>query len=131
MSFRKIRRPVLAAGGFSDVAATQSLTAASTGTTITNKGLTTIASGTAASKVFKLAKPDRVGARKTIIAISATTGDVVVLAGPSTATTFSGTTLGRLTFSTGAGRYRSVDLVGASTSAWLIGARSTGVVPSA
>lgn len=130
MSFQKIRRPQLMHGGLAVASTFQALTTASTGTTITNDGVTTIAT-TAGSKVFKLAKPDRKGQVKRIVAVLATTGDAVVLAGPSTAYTFSGSTLGKITFSTGAGRYRSVELIGASTSAWILGARSTGVTPSA
>lgn len=131
MSFRKNRRPQMMTGGFAIASTIQTLTAASTATTITNDGITTIASGTAASKTFKLAKPDRKGQVKRIIANMGTTGDVVVLAGPSTAYTFSGSTLGKVTFSTGAGRYRSIELIGVSTAAWIISGRSTGVTPAA
>ncbi len=126
MSFKKNRRPQSFVGVASSTL--QLLTAASTGTVITNRGVTVIRSTSA--KTFKLAKPSRAGVIKDIgITSGATTSSpaVIVLAGPTTASNFYGSTFGRVTTSTGTHRYRSVRLVSMSTSQWMPLQRSSGV----
>lgn len=128
MGVEKQRRPILGTIGATTV---QILSQASTATTITNKGVTIINSTGAGRKTFKLAKPARAGVQKRIAFIVNTTGDVAVLAGPTTASVFYGSTFGQVVVSTGATKHRAIELVATSTAVWAIASRSTGVVPTA
>lgn len=112
----------------------QALTGASTATEVTNYGVTSIAStagGTAGNHGFSMAAP-RAGLRKTLVVDVGSTRTVSVGLGPTTSVGHVfGTTNRTATFSTGAGRYRFLDLVGLSTSQWAVVGSSTGVTLSA
>ena len=104
----------------------QVLTQASTGTTITNYGVTTIASAASGSTGihgFKLQSPHK-GLRKTIVVDLNSTREVRILP-QSTAVTFFGANNDTVTFSTGTG-LRWLELVGTSDTQWAVTNASTG-----
>ena len=91
MGFLKIKQPLLESGRA--VAPAQSLTSASTGTTLSGYGVTIISSS--ASKVYKLSTPVRAGVVKEVLLRTSLTGaQITVLAGGSTAATFFNSTKG-------------------------------------
>ena len=104
----------------------QALTAASTGTQITNFGATTITHSSGGDKAYKLARP-LAGVTKHIFVRSASTA-VVTIRNASTAVTFYPTTSNLITCTSGA--KVSLLMIGLSTSSWGIQARSTGVALS-
>jgi len=97
------RGSVVFSTGAGKVDHVQTLTGDSTGTTITNYGITTIAlstgaNGTAANLVFTLAAP--VAGVAKIIAVSAPTTKEVQVRTPTSAATFFGSTFNALLWST-------------------------------
>ena len=137
MSFKKERRPVLfrAGSNYSTQNQTgstgafiaenvQALTGASTGTAITNFGMTVITvttgEGTAADLIYTLNAPAYKGRRKVIVADLNSTKTVRVV-NPSTANTFYGTTKNSFLFSTGS-TYApsSLELLSNSSVQWVI-----------
>jgi hypothetical protein len=121
----------IALGGVTETV--QALTGASTATTIKSFGVTSIfstAGGTAGQHAFKMASPE-VGITKTLVVDVGSTREVKVQVGATTAVTIFGTTHNNVTFSTGAGRYRNLSLVGLSATQWAVVSRSTGVTLSA
>jgi hypothetical protein len=109
----------------------QALTQASTGTLVTNHGVTTITSagsGTAGVHRFLLQEPQK-GLRKTVIADLNSTREVAIH-NNSTASVFFGSTFNAATFSTGTG-IKWIDFVGISNTQWALAGRSTGVTLSA
>lgn len=99
----------------------------STGTTVKRHGTTTItASGTGTAQ-YAIEHPVA-GVHKTVVVDLNSTQDVV-LVNQTTAITFFGSTHNIVTFSTGTG-VKALSLVGVSTSAWAIVARTTGVTTS-
>jgi hypothetical protein len=145
MGFEKIKRPILAPGGLqitggstftgavsADAGVTeavQSLTGASTGTTLTRYGYTfiTVASATESATAgqyrFRLPTPIA-GARKTISVDNATTRLIQVVAATSGAT-FYGTTFNALQFTTGSTQGRVVELIGQNSTTWAVLSGST------
>ena len=97
MGFLKIKQPLLESGRA--VAPAQSLTSASTGTTVGGYGVTIISSS--AAKTYKLSAPVRAGVVKEVIFRSSLTGaKITLLAGGSTAATFFNSTKGTVVSST-------------------------------
>lgn len=97
----------------------QALTAASTGTPVSNYGVTTISSTQA--KTFQLAAP-KAGLRKTICATGGSTAGDVTIDG-------NGATIGGSTAVAFANAVSSaVELVGTSTSAWAIVSNAGGTL---
>jgi len=92
-----------------------SATSATTGTPISNNGLTTIEKATSAAKTYTLALP-YAGARKEIVSVSSSTKIASIsLSGASlSCTSGSSNTLMEFT-----GRGQRVSLVGLSSAAWL------------
>jgi hypothetical protein len=122
MGFQKIARPVLAPGD--RTAPVQSLTGDSTGTELTNQGISTIVvttgEGTAANLVYTLAPPAWAGQRKQILADLNSTKEVTVRTKTSAATFF-GSTKNSFVFSTGSTAPPAhVELIGLSTVQWAI-----------
>jgi hypothetical protein len=106
----------------------QSLTNASTAVRVTNYGVTSISStagGTAAVHAYQMDAPTK-GLRKTLVVNAGSTRTVSV-DNASTAVTFFGSTEDGISFSTGAGKYRSIELVGLSATQWAVVAQTTGV----
>lgn len=145
MGWRKEKRPLLAAKGFETRAAStfkgtvnlstggklvdhvQELTGASTGTAVTNYGVTRITvassteSATAAELVFKLNSPVA-GVRKTLI-IDGDAGSTktIKVRTQTSAESFYGSTMNSLTVATGSTDTATyAELVGLSTSVWAI-----------
>lgn len=98
----------------------------STGTKIKNYGVTYIAAST--QEDYKIDFP-RKGLRKTIIATVGSTRDLRLLQ-QTTAITYLGSTHSTVTFSSGTG-VKTLNLIGVSTSQWVITSKSTGVTTSA
>lgn len=101
----------------------QALTSASTGTQITNFGVTTITHTSTGDKTYKLARP-LAGVTKNISVRNGGSTQNVFIRSVSTAVTFFPTTANLMDF---AGANPSVSLVGISTSQWAITARTTGI----
>ena len=142
MSYKKERRPVLfseqvranegitlstaranTSTGAYFVDEVQSLTGASTGTQVTNYGVTYIistGSGGAGTKVFTMAAPTK-GLRKSLVVRVASTKSVSVRTPTSDAVFFAGTTKNTIQWATGS-TYASptVSLIGLSTVLWAI-----------
>lgn len=136
MGYKKERRPVLFRAGVNAstnnhtstgayyVENIQSLTGASTGTTVTNFGVTHITStgaGGAGAKVFTLAAPVK-GVRKTLL-VEVTSTKAVSVRTPTSVATFLGSTKNSFSFATGStytSPPRSVELVGMSATQWAI-----------
>ena len=122
---KQYTRKVFDAGSAQNV---QSLSTSDTGTTVNPYGVTTFTNGSD-DKTYSLGAPI-VGLEKVLLVDISSTGETTVIT-DSTTTTIFGTTNTALTFSTGAGRYRNVSLVGLSTAQWGIVSSSTGVTLSA
>jgi hypothetical protein len=120
MGFEKGQRPFFPRYGTRSHV--QTLTGASTGTTVTNYGVTTIAStgnGTADDLIYSIAEPYQ-GARKTIIVDNGST-KLVDVRTSSSLTLFFGSTKNAVRFTTGStGLPVSVDLVGISSAVWAV-----------
>lgn len=95
MGFLKIKQPVLESGRA--LAPTQTLTAASTGTTINHTGVTVLSSSV--SKTFRLANPVRAGEVKEILFRSKATAAKISVQPLTTAQTFWNSTKGTVTSS--------------------------------
>lgn len=106
----------------------QALSTSDTGTTVNPYGVTTFTNGSD-DKTYSMGAPI-VGLEKVLVADISSTGVTTVIT-DSTTTTIFGTTNTAIAFSTGAGRYRNVSLVGLSTSQWAVVSSSTGVTLSA
>lgn len=107
----------------------QTLSTSDTGTTVNPYGVSKFVNTAANDKVYGMGAPI-VGLENTLIADLQGLGSVTVNT-DSTATTIFGTTNTQIAFSTGAGRYRHLQLVGLSTSEWAIVSSSTGVTLAA
>lgn len=120
MSVKKKFRPVLHRYG--DVATVQALTGGSSGTQITNHGITTITStgnGSAGTIVYTIAAPIK-GIHKTVICDNNST-KLIQVRTPSSAATFYGSTKNSFTFTTGStAAPSSVHLVGLTSAQWAI-----------
>lgn len=103
----------------------QALSTASTGTPITNYGVTTLVSNTSdvADKAYKLAAPVK-GIEKTLIIRSNST-TVITVRSVSTGVVFFPTTGNLITATSGAKAF--ISLVGLSATEWGIVSRSTGL----
>lgn len=109
-----------------NIEAVQALTAASTATPVKSYGVTQITStagGTAGTHGYTMQAP-RKGLQKTLVVDVGSTREVAVALGG----TVYGTANNTATFSTGAGRWRNLSLVGLSTGSWAVTGASTGVV---
>lgn len=95
MGFLKIKQPVLESGRA--IAPIQTLTAASTGTTVNHYGVTILSSS--ASKTYRLANPVRAGEVKEVIFRSKATAAKITLQPLTTAQTFWNSTKGTITSS--------------------------------
>lgn len=113
----KLHRPVFPAYG--EAVAVQALTGASTGTAINNVGLTTIVvttgEGTAANLTYSLSDPFK-GATKMIVVDTNSTKEVTI----SPTADLWGSTNQSITVSTGVTPPKVLQLVGGSSSAWIL-----------
>jgi hypothetical protein len=121
MGNRKFKRPILA----EYVSSVQALTGASTGTVVTNHGVTkfTVAAGsesvTAAKYTYTLENP-RIGVHKTIVFDNNSTRTLELRTGSSLATFF-GSTKNAIAVTTGSTATNvHVDLVGVSSVQWAV-----------
>jgi hypothetical protein len=141
MGYLKFRKPILAYEGLANSSLAtrstdtyiynprvfekiQTLTGASTGTAVTNYGITSIAvasstEGTAANLIYSLAAPVA-GITKTIIVDCGGSTKEVQVRTASSAQTFWGSTKNSLLFSTDSTGAVTAHLVGASTSKWFL-----------
>ena len=113
------------------IGAVQALTGASTATDVFSHGVTKInstAAGTAGAHAFVMRSP-KTGLLKTVVVNVDSTREVILCTN-STTVLFYGSTHNIATFSTG-NAFRSIALVGLSTSSWGVLAKSTGVTLSA
>lgn len=94
---------------------TNNLVAGSTGTTITNDGITTLASTAGNNTTFNIAAPV-VGVEKTIVSIGASTSQIVSSTGAGA--TFTSTATGVSNKATFVGLGQALHLVGLSTSSY-------------
>lgn len=97
----------------------QLLTQASTGTRITNYGVTVIDSNSTAPDVYQMDAP-RPGLRKTIVAVSGSTAGNITVNNASTSVTFLNSTNDGIAFTGGPSLLQSASLIGISTSQWAV-----------
>lgn len=144
MSYKKERRPVLFRAGQNnstlnhkstgawEAVHIQALTGASTGTAVTNYGITFITStgnGSAGANVYTLTAPVK-GIKKRIVGYVSSTKEITVRTATSAAT-FYGSTKNSFTFTTGSTYLPSaVDLVGYTSAQWAVLGISTPLVAS-
>lgn len=124
MGFLKIKQPLLESGRA--IAPIQSLTAASTGTLVTNYGVTVISSS---GKTFRLAAPARQGEVKEVILRPTAAGGKISLRPASTASVFYNSTKGTLQTTTAqnAQPAASVRLYAVTSTQWAVLSKTTGV----
>lgn len=119
--FVTFNRPIFVNGGIREKV--QTLTGASTATTITNQGITTIVvttgEGTAANLIYNLAAPAFAGQLKTIFTDLNSTKEITVRTA-SSAQPFFGSTKNGLTFSTGSDPGAFATFKAISTSQWAL-----------
>lgn len=126
MGFLKIKQPVLESGRA--LAPAQTLTTASTGTTITPYGVTIISSTASGTKTFRLATPSRVGVTKEIIFRPTIGAAKIAVRANSTAQVFFGTTGSKTVTSATAQNTKAVPtlrLYARTSTSWVVLSKTT------
>ena len=122
MGVAYFKRALAPIGGFKESVETVT----STGTILSDSGMSIIAATTNADRIFRLARPSQAGVHKVVVVNVNASTDTVAVRTASTADTFFGSTNQTLLATTGANVQAFAHFVAASTAAWALLAKSTG-----
>ena len=126
MGFQYFKRPIQPSLGYAETVETVT----STGTSLSGSGMSIIAAATNADRIFKLSRPSAVGVHKYVVVNVNASTDTVSVRTASTADTFFGSTNQTLLATTGANVQAFAHFLAASTSAWALLSKSTGLTIS-